>query len=96
MTDLRFAGVVEIMTVQTNATGSNWVDFASNPCDALDIVNNTGAAIEYRRSGTGSSIQIPNGGSRLVAGVKNSNEISVRRVDLSNTQVTLTAEAITS
>jgi len=31
-----------------------------------------------------------------VAGVKNSNEISVRRVDLSNTQVTLTAEAITS
>lgn len=94
MTDLRFVTTATIVTVQTENPGTGWADFSSEICDALDIVNNTGVAIEYRRAGSGNSIQIPNGGSRLVAGISNAAEISVRRVDTSNTQVTLTAEAL--
>lgn len=96
MTDLRFIGRAQIVTVQTNAIGANWATFASLPCDALDVVNNTGTAIEYRREGAGASIRIPDGASRLVSLTANANEIGVRRVDQSNTQVTLTAEALTT
>jgi hypothetical protein len=84
-----------IVTAQTDATGTNWVDFGSAACVALDIVNSTGTALEYRRGGAGSSIQIASGASRTVEGIANANEISVRRVDTSNTQVTVTAEALT-
>jgi hypothetical protein len=82
-----------IVSVTTAATGTNWTAFSSQACDALDIVNNSGTAVEYRRGGSGSSIPIPSGSARLVLGIENANEISVRRTDTSNTQVTLTAEA---
>lgn len=94
MTDLRFTGPLLIVSVQTPNPGSGFAGFADIPCDALDIVNSTGTAIEYRRNGAGGTIQVPNGGSRLVAGITNANQVQVRRVDQSNTQVTLTAEAM--
>jgi hypothetical protein len=83
-----------IISVTTAATGTNWTAFASTACVALDIVNNSGTTIEYRRGGTGSSIPIPSGSARLVVGITNANTIDVRRVDTANTQVTITAEAI--
>jgi hypothetical protein len=88
------AATVAIVTVQTASTGANFTAFADRPCYALDLVNNSGAAIEYRRVGTGPTIAIADGTSRLLVGIRNANEISVRRVDQSNTQVVLTAEAI--
>jgi len=83
-----------IVSVTTAATGTNWTAFGSTACVALDIVNNTGTTIEYRRGGAGSAIPIPSGSARLVVGITNANSIEVRRVDTSNTQVTVTAEAI--
>lgn len=83
-----------IVSVTTAATGTNWTAFASTACVALDIVNNSGTTIEYRRGGAGSAIPIPSGSARLVVGITNANTIDVRRVDTSNTQVTVTAEAI--
>ena len=68
---------------------------ASAACDALDLVNNTGVAVEYRRGGAGSTVTVPTGASRLIVGIANANEIAVRRVDLSNTQVVVQAEALT-
>jgi hypothetical protein len=38
---------------------------------------------------------ILSGSSRLVVGITNANQIDVRRVDTSNTQITVPAEAIT-
>lgn len=88
------ASTVTVVSVTTAATGTNWTAFSSQECDALDIVNNSGTTIEYRRNGAGSAIPIPTGSARLVLGIDNASDISVRRSDTSNTQVTITAEAM--
>lgn len=89
------ASTITIISAQTAATGTNYTAFGSNVCDSMDIVNNSGYAIEYRRGAAGLTIPIPTGSSRLIVGIANSNEIDIRRVDTSNTQITITAEAIT-
>ena len=86
---------VVILTVQTAASGTGWVAFGSVACQTLDVVNNTGTDIEYRRGGAGASITIPEGSARAINAITNANQIEVRRLDQSATQVTLTAEAIT-
>jgi hypothetical protein len=85
-----------ILTLTTNATGTTFTAFANTACVALDIVNNTGTTIEYRRGATGTAMQIPTGSARLVVGITNANQIDVRRTDTSNVQVTLQAEAFTA
>lgn len=88
-------GAVTIFSISSPAVGTNWSTFAASVCSSLDIVNNTGVDIEYRRNGAGSSMVIRDGYSRLVQGITNTNNVQVRRVDQSNTVVTLTAEAFT-
>ena len=83
-----------IMSLTTAATGTNYTAFSSQTCQALDIVNTSSVAIEYRRGGTGNAMTILSGSSRLVVGITNANQIDVRRVDTSNTQITIPAEAI--
>lgn len=85
---------VTIMSVTTAATGTNYTAFTSQACNSLDIVNTSSVAIEYRRGATGNSMTILSGSSRLVVGITNANQIDVRRVDQSNTQITIPAEAI--
>lgn len=86
---------VVIMSLTTAATGSNYTAFSSQTCNSLDIVNSSSVSIEYRRGAAGNSMTILSGSSRLVVGITNANQIDVRRVDLSNTQITIPAEAIT-
>lgn len=83
-----------ILTLTTAATGTNWTAFGSSACNALDLTNSTSVAIEYRRGGAGNGMQVLSGASRLIVGITNANEIEVRRVDTSNTQVTIQAEAL--
>lgn len=83
-----------ILSLTTAATGSNYTAFSSQTCQSLDIVNTSSVAIEYRRGATGNAMTILSGSSRLVVGITNANEIDVRRVDQSNTQITIPAEAI--
>lgn len=83
-----------ILSLTTAATGTNYTAFSSQTCQALDIVNTSSVAIEYRRGATGNAMTILSGSSRLVVGITNANEIDVRRVDQSNTQITIPAEAI--
>lgn len=91
------AATATIATVATNATGANWQAFASAACTSMDIVNSASAAvdIEYRRGGSGSSIVIPAGTARAIIAIENADEIEVRRVDQSNTTVTISAELFT-
>jgi hypothetical protein len=89
------ANSVTIMSITTAATGTNWTAFSSQTCNSLDIVNTSSVAIEYRRGAAGNSMTILSGSSRLVVGISNANQIDVRRVDTSNTQITIPAEAIT-
>lgn len=83
-----------ILAATTAAIGTNWTAFADTPTTALDLQNFTGTAIEYRRRGGGNAFQIANGGQRLILAISNANQIEVRRVDQSNTQVTVNAEAL--
>jgi len=91
---LPLAASATIMSVTTAATGANWTAFSSQACNALDIVNTASVAVEYRRGGAGDAMTILSGSARLVVGIANANEIQVRRVDQSNTQVTIPAEAV--
>jgi hypothetical protein len=83
-----------ILSLTTAATGTNYTAFSSQTCNSLDIVNTSSVAIEYRRGATGNAMTILSGSSRLVVGITNANQIDVRRVDTSNTQITIPAEAI--
>lgn len=87
------ASSATILGLTTAATGTNWTAFASQACSALDIVNNTGVTVEYRRGAAGTAMQIPTGAARMVIGITNANQIDMRRTDTANTQVTLQAEA---
>lgn len=84
---------VTILSVNTASNGTTWTAFGDTPCTRLDIVNNTGAMISYRRNGTGPTIELPDGASRLVLGITNANQIQVRRADSVATQVAVKAEA---
>ena len=87
---------VTIVSLQTNATGTTYNAFASQACEQLDIVNTASGAVdlEVRRGGSGNTIIVPGGSSRMFIGITNASDLQVRRRDVSNTQVTFTSEAI--
>ena len=82
------------MNLTTSATGSTFVAFADQPCNSLDVINTTGTALEYQRDGAGLTVYIADSSSRMIGGITNANQIAFRRVDVSGTQKTFTAEAI--
>ena len=78
-------------SVQTAATGANWTAFASQACKQLTLSNQSGTTIEVRQGAAGVGLQIPSGAFYTFFGITNANQLEVRRVDTSNTQVTITA-----
>lgn len=88
---------VKNVSAQTANPGSGWTKFDSDVwCSALRIHNNTGTQIEVRRFGGGTVfIPIQNLDKVTLFGIKKAEDLEVRRVDQSNTQVTVLAEAIT-
>jgi hypothetical protein len=93
MSDLPSVRSATVLSVTTSGTGTAYVAFAYSPCTSMDIVNPASVDVEYLRNSTGTAMVIPAGGARLVLGLRNANEVSVRRVDTSATQVTVKAEA---
>ncbi len=79
------------ISVQTAATGTNYTAFASQVCKQLTLSNQSGVTIEVRQGAAGVALQIPTGTFYTFFGITNSNQLDVRRVDTSNTQVTITA-----
>jgi hypothetical protein len=80
------------ISVQTNATGANWVAFPSNRCRRLTICNDTTTAIEFRQGTTpGVAITIEDKTQFVIEGLSNANQIEVRRKDVGATQVTVKA-----
>ena len=84
---------VTITNVTTSTTGTAFTAFASLACEILEVVNDTGTDLEYRRGGTGLSMIIPTGQTRQILGITNANQISFKRKDSANTQVIVRAEA---
>lgn len=85
---------VTIVSAATSATaGATATAFGSQACTGLDIVNNSTVDIEYQRGGAGLFMTISAGTSRMVTGITNASQISIRRVDQAATAVTIKAEA---
>ena len=93
LTSVPLASSSTILSVQSAATGTNWTTLTTAACDFVRVCNATGTLLEYRRGGAGNGMHLPNNSTIDILGVSNANEISFRRNDTSNTQVTLTAEA---
>lgn len=87
---------VTVVSLQTNATGATFNAFGTQACEQLDLVNTAPAAVdlEVRRGGSGYTIIVPAGSSRMFVGLANASDLQVRRLDQSNTQITFTGEAI--
>lgn len=79
------------ISVQTAVVGANFAAFAAQVLSQLTIVNDTGVVIEWRQGGAGVSLPIADGSSFSIFGITDASQISVRRVDQSNTQVTVKA-----
>jgi len=79
------------ISVTSSATGSVYVPLASQTCKQLTVSNQTGVLLEFQQGGSGTGLQIPNGAFYTFFGLSNTNQIAIRRVDQSNTQVTVTA-----
>lgn len=76
---------------QTNANGALWQAFPDVVGDMMKIFNSTGTAIEFRINQR-ASVQIASGSdSGFLFGIENGTKVEVRRVDQSNTQVTVQA-----
>lgn len=81
------------MSVTTSTTGNLPVTFADQPCKQIEIINDLSVGIEYQVNATGAFIHIPASSWRTIDGITNASQIGLRRTDLSNTSVTVTAEA---
>lgn len=79
------------ISVQTPSTGTNYGAFDSHVCSQLTIINDTGTAIEWMQDGIGIALPIADGDTFTIFGIDDTNRISVRRKDTSNTQVTVKA-----
>ena len=86
---LAYAGA-GIGTVTTSATGATFVPIAtSGVADRVDLMNNSGTALEVRLGGTGDTFQLADGVGYTLTGIKALSQVEVRRADSSGTQVTI-------
>lgn len=85
-----------ILKLTTSATGTTFVAFPSQACERLDIVNAEPDAVDLqiRRGGSGETLCIPAGTTRMVEAIADASDIQVRRYDLSDTPIEVKAEAL--
>jgi hypothetical protein len=79
------------VTPVTIQAGGNFSQFPDLKAIAIDLINTSSSDIEYSRVEFDIYIPIPAGGNRMITGIKNANEISIRRIDQGNS-VTIYAE----
>lgn len=79
------------ISVQTAGTGTNWTAFGSVRASRLTVSNQTGTSLEFRQDGAGVGFVVPTGTIFTFENIGDTDQIEVRRVDTSNTQVTVTA-----
>jgi hypothetical protein len=73
----------------TSATGATYVTLANIACAAIQIYNDSVADIEIRRGANTKTLKCFKNSYVVVDGITNANQLSVRRLDVSNTQLTV-------
>lgn len=79
------------LSLTTSGTGTNYVAFASVDATKLIISNQTGTTLEVRQGGAGATFLIPTTQIITLSGITNTNQISLRRSDVSGMQVLVSA-----
>lgn len=77
------------LSVQTSATGSTYVALGSSPAFKATLSNQSGTTIDVRQGGAGIAFPIPTGQIFEFEGITNTSDLSIKRTDNSNTQVTV-------
>jgi len=75
-------------SVQTANPGTGYAALTDQVAGSVTIINNTGTTLEVSKDGGTTKIQLPTAASFCVNFITNANQVSVRRADTSNTQVT--------
>lgn len=88
----QFSTVTIVNAATPAAGGAAFTQFGALNCTGLDITNDTGVDIEYRRNGGGNTYPILAGTSRLIVGIANANQVSFRRIDQAAVAVSVKAE----
>lgn len=83
----------KFLTASSSLTGTTWTSFPSAaPVNVVHVLNNTGTDLVFRRSGdTSSTFVLPTSIAWSFRGLTDSSQLQFRRVDLSNTSVTLSS-----
>jgi len=75
-------------SVQTANPGTGYTPLSQQVAGSVTIINNTGTTLEISKDGGTTKIQLPTAASFCVNFITDANQVSVRRADTSNTQVT--------
>lgn len=83
----------KFLTATSSATGTTWVSFPSAaPVTVVHVLNSTGTDLVFRKSeDNGATFVLPDTFAWSFRGIVNSNQLQFKRVDNSNTTVTLSS-----
>lgn len=90
--------VVPAQNVTVDIGGVQWISCVGGPCDCVDVMNNSDAVIEYRRTdhvGALETLLIQPMTSRLIVGITDTSQLQFRRQDQQPIPTTIHTEAIT-
>lgn len=76
-------------SVTTAVVGTNWTALSALAGWAVTFVNNTGTDLEVRKGGAGAYVPVYDGSYFTFDGLTDASNLEVRRIDTSNTQVTV-------
>lgn len=79
----------------TQTAGASFTAYEDYACTTLVVFNSSDVSIDIQRGGTGGFVTLPALQSHSFGGLTNSNQIAVRRTDLSASAVDIQAEAYT-
>lgn len=79
------------LSLTTAVSGATYTAFSAAPCKQLVIANASGQDVEFRQDAAGAALTIINGTAFQIYGINDASQIGVRRVDQSNTPVTVKA-----
>ena len=83
-------------TVTTSATGANFTAYAAYACNTFKLLNYTDYALDFKLNGAGNILTVPALQQYTFTGITDMSQLSIRRNDQSNTQLTIVSEAYTA
>lgn len=90
--DINRITAVTNATMTTSTSGTAFITLSGGAVKEVTIFNFTGTTIDVRRGGAGVSVPLPTATIRTFDTLADASDLSVRRTDVSNTQVAVVYE----